>query len=64
MIVHFFIRRKLDIIDTIRNFSVLLRTGSDPPDINWFQSHTGKISISKFFYVCTLYQATQYSVYV
>ena len=28
----------------MHDFSVGLRTGSNPPDINWFQSHTGIVS--------------------
>ena len=28
--------------DTIHEFSVWLRTGFNPADINWFLSHTGK----------------------
>ena len=35
-IVHFYIRRKLDIFDTVHDFSVWLRTGSNSADINWF----------------------------
>ena len=35
MIVHFYIHRKVDII---HDFSVLMRTGSNPPDINRFRS--------------------------
>ena len=38
---HFNIRRKLHIIKQINDFSVLLRTSSNPEDINRFQSHTG-----------------------
>ncbi len=39
LIVHFYIHRKLDMI---QDFSVWLRTGSNPADINRFRSH-GKI---------------------
>ena len=41
MVVHFCIRRELDIpnrYDAIHNFLVLLRTGSNPLDINRFWS--------------------------
>ena len=32
--------------DMIHDFSELLRTGSNPADINWFLSHTGKELVS------------------
>ena len=32
------------------DFSVWLRTGSNPADINWFQSHTGKYFSINFMY--------------
>ena len=38
MIVHFYIHRKLDIIDAKHNFFVWLRTGSNPSDIDRFCS--------------------------
>ena len=41
MIVHFYIGRKLDIIRYV-SFQCV-RTGSYPPDINRYRSHTGKI---------------------
>ena len=37
VIVHFYIRKKLDIIGTIHDFSVWLRTGSNPADIYRFR---------------------------
>ena len=36
IIVHFYIRRKLDKYDVQHNFSVWLITGSNHPDINRF----------------------------
>ena len=44
MIVHFYIHRKFD---TIHDFSVWLKTGSNPANINRFRSHTGKIQIKE-----------------
>ena len=41
MIVHFYIRIKLDII-RYDNFSVWMRTSSNPADNNRFRSHNGK----------------------
>ena len=38
MIVHFYIFKKLD----IKRFSVMLKSRSNPADINRFRSHTGK----------------------
>ena len=39
---HFYICGKLSVICSIHDFSVWLRTGSYPVDINRFQSHTGR----------------------
>ena len=39
MIVHFILVKKLDITDTIYDFSVWLRTDSNSADINRFRSH-------------------------
>ena len=50
MIFHFNIRRKVSVIrcDTCF-FSVWLRTGSNPADINRFRSHTGKLIIFRVY---------------
>ena len=42
IIVHFYIRRKLDIHDVRHSFFVWLRTGSNPADINLVRSFTGE----------------------
>ena len=51
-IVHFYIRRKLEIIRcfAIHNFSVWLRTGSNPVDINRFPSDIGKYILKYTIY--------------
>ena len=48
MLVHFYIRRKLDIYDAI-HFSVWLKIGSNPPNINRFRSDTGKYFLRYLF---------------
>ena len=57
MIVHLYIRIKLYVI---HNFSVWLRTGSNPQDINRFRSHTGKwkIRLSSLYMCETLRENT------
>ena len=42
---------KLIYYDTIFNFSVWLRTGSNPADINRFGSHTGKFLVCMFIII-------------
>ena len=46
---YFNICEKLSLIDAVRDFSVWLITGSNPADINRFQSHTGNYIISQIF---------------
>ena len=41
LILHFYIRGKLDIYETIHDFLVWLKTGFNPADINLFRSHAG-----------------------
>ena len=41
VLIYFDIRGKLSVTDTILEFSVRLRTGYNPADINRFRSYTG-----------------------
>ena len=51
MIVNIYIIRKLDNKNYIKHdFSVWLRTGSNPADINRFRSHTRNDSTKFFFF--------------
>ena len=43
MTVHFYVRKNWMYYDTIHAFSVWLRAGTYPPDINRFRNYTGNV---------------------